>query len=473
MADKILVDTERLNDWASQMSSVSGAISNARAMLSRVDTGEEWWSKVHIDRSMRLRDADSTLAFGNARTSVSAMMRTLNEYSDRLADLSKAVRSAADGFEDAENTIGSHIEGCGEGTDASEGAFSGAVGKAFGFKGDPTTWTPEMQKKYNEFMEKSESYVDKDGNTVYVSDEMMIVVAASGALSQVVEVSDKGLGGSATVRNYAEDGSYSEAKISNGVTKAGYKGDIKDWKKDKIFEEKEGYDEKGGSRIGKRESTLFEVGVDASEKIAAYSDSRSHEGKYTSGEASVDVGYAEANAGLHAGLYSTKINPDGTTSRVLEPGVDASIGASVGLAQAEASGRFGNDYVGVSGKVEAAIMEGDASARAQLGIVDGEVAARVSASAEFNVAEVGVEGGVDVLGVKGKVGAEASVGIGAHADIGYSDGTLVVDIGASIGVGGSVYFELDVKDAVNNVVDGAQDFCESVGDWFGDLGGWW
>lgn len=118
-------------------------------------------------------------------------------------------------------------------------------------------------------------------------------------------------------------------------------------------------------------------------------------------------------------------------------------------------------------------MEGDASARAQLGIVDGEVAARVSASAEFNVAEVGVEGGVDVLGVKGKVGAEASVGIGAHADIGYSDGTLVVDIGASIGVGGSVYFELDVKDAVNNVVDGAQDFCESVGDWFGDLGGWW
>ena len=43
------------------------------------------------------------------------------------------------------------------------------------------------------------------------------------------------------------------------------------------------------------------------------------------------------------------------------------------------------------------------------------------------------------------------MGIGAHADVGIKDGKLKVDIGASLGIGASIGFELDVGGTVKAV----------------------
>ena len=59
--------------------------------------------------------------------------------------------------------------------------------------------------------------------------------------------------------------------------------------------------------------------------------------------------------------------------------------------------------------------------------------------------------GLNVLGVSGSV----SVGIGAHADVGYKDGMFKFDIGASVGLGVYVGAEVDIGGMVDTVCDTA------------------
>ncbi len=51
------------------------------------------------------------------------------------------------------------------------------------------------------------------------------------------------------------------------------------------------------------------------------------------------------------------------------------------------------------------------------------------------------------MGVSGSV----KVGIGAHADVGFVDGHLKVDIGAAVGLGVSVEFDVDVGGLIDGV----------------------
>ena len=57
-----------------------------------------------------------------------------------------------------------------------------------------------------------------------------------------------------------------------------------------------------------------------------------------------------------------------------------------------------------------------------------------------------------------------SVGVGAHADIGYHDGKLTFDIGASLGVGASVTAEVDVSGLVENIGDAVDSLADAAGD---------
>lgn len=492
MSDKIKVNTGDLNRWATEMTDISRAISSARSMLEAVDTGEEWWSKPGVNRSFRLRDTDQSVSLGSARSAVATMIRTLNRYEQRTEKLGRAIRQASSNFEGAEDEIDRHIAQLLEGSaeslakptiqsglpkdfDFENGPYDNAIIDALGYPRDPSSWTQKMREKYKKFLEDSVSYVTPEGYRVYATDDTVVIVGAGGALYQVAEYSGHALRGEWKTRTYNPDGSYSESVEKGGLGDSNWKTkrDLVDpdsgRPKTKAEEEFDRAFEEAEGKIGKREGTVLEAGYGKSGKVAASHAEGNYEGAYGKGSYSVDQGYAEGDYGLYAGLYVTRTKADGTTVRVLEPGVDAHIGGSFGLAQAEASGRLGNEYAGVGGKVEVAAFEGSAEVGGQAGFVDGELALRASASAEFNVLKAGAEASVDFLGVEGTAGAEFTVGVGAHADVGYSDGTLVVDIGASLGVGGSLYFEVDVGGAIDNTVNCVQNVCESVGDWFDSL----
>ena len=79
--------------------------------------------------------------------------------------------------------------------------------------------------------------------------------------------------------------------------------------------------------------------------------------------------------------------------------------------------------------------------------------------------EVSGAAGVKVLGTD--VGLKGSVGVGAgiHANAGFQDGKLSVDVGAYVGVGGSVSLEIDVSGTVEAVCDGAKAAWDTVTDW--------
>lgn len=51
------------------------------------------------------------------------------------------------------------------------------------------------------------------------------------------------------------------------------------------------------------------------------------------------------------------------------------------------------------------------------------------------------------IGVSGAV----KVGIGAHAEVGYTDGKFKVDVGAALGVGVDIGFEVDISGTVDAV----------------------
>lgn len=134
-------------------------------------------------------------------------------------------------------------------------------------------------------------------------------------------------------------------------------------------------------------------------------------GLYANGE--VQVGHAEATAGISAGLYDSEGN--------FKPSLGA--GASAEAILAQATGSVGGTVMGTD------------------------------------------------IGVTGSVG----VGAGAHANIGLQDGVLSVDIGAYVGVGASVGITIDFNDTYDTIVsawdtasDWACDAWDTATDWASD-----
>ena len=108
------------------------------------------------------------------------------------------------------------------------------------------------------------------------------------------------------------------------------------------------------------------------------------------------------------------------------------------------------------------VKAGDAGAKADIGVQlygeDGKLKPQFGASAKAEATAAELEGslGVNVLGGEVGVSGSVSVGVGAHADVGYKDGVFKFDIGASIGLGGSVGSEVDIVGMVDTVCDAAE-----------------
>lgn len=260
---------------------------------------------------------------------------------------------------------------------------------------------------------------------------------------------------------------------------------INDWiedrlkKKGALSKEKETtYYDADGNVIDKKDAPTFygrEITLAELKKQAQLSASL-YKGKFDLGdwgEVNVTVGEAEAHASVSAGLYV--IGKDG--EKRFSPGVDAEIGASVTALKVDWENQLlGDENFGLN--ADAGITIGQASAKAdataQIFGEDGKLNLQLGASAKAEAIAAEVEGsiGLNVLG--GEVGVSGSLnfGVGAHADVGFRDGVFKVDIGASLGVGASISFDVDVGGMVDTVVDTAEAAWNGIKDGWNTFTSW-
>ncbi len=211
----------------------------------------------------------------------------------------------------------------------------------------------------------------------------------------------------------------------------------------------------------KKNATIFGYGDEAKAEVHWLHGELEGKSEFAQGKLEGSVGSAEAHAGFEAGLYVYEKDKNGNMVRKLRPGVSAEAGASVSALSGSAEGRVGlgedNNMLGVYGKGEAEALSAEAKAKASLTTTE----AYVGASAEANLVKAEGSAGVSVLGTDIGVNAGVKVGVGAHAEIGVTDGKLKVDVGAAIGVGVDIGFEVDFSGTVK-AIGGA---AKSVWDW--------
>ena len=472
MADRIKMDTDQLEAWAEQLGQVSGALSQAEAALRRVSTGEDWWRKVNMNRSIYLKDAGRNVSISGGRDAVRELISAIDLYQDRTKQLKNVLNKNAGVFADAESEVLGLAQGSTQGNDSdvynAAKKFSDAFAKVLKFHGSYDSWSKQMKEQYDALLKKFTEYtVNDDGDYVFTGEDIALIIGANGFLKQVYEHSSNFLHREETTRNYKEDGGYSEKKEEWGFE--ALKGKHKFKEGEKNLWEKNNKDGKRflGDKDGaetKRVGTIFAAGYEQSGKVAKWHDEGSRSYGIASGNYSSDALYAEYNYGITGGLYVSKVGKDGKEYFVFEPGVHAEVGGSAGVWQGSADGRLGNDVFAVTGECGASFVEAEGKAELNLGIVDGKFAASAKASAEVNLVKAEGSVGVDIMGVEGKIGGSVSVGVGAHADIGYHDGKFRFDLGASVGVGGSITGEIDVSGLVENIGDAVDTLADAASD---------
>ena len=196
------------------------------------------------------------------------------------------------------------------------------------------------------------------------------------------------------------------------------------------------------------DAKFFSVGAGTS--FSLYGDKTEVTGKYGGTEASIDFGKMEAEAGAYIGSL----------------GLGAAAGASITAFSAEEKAYLGTESLNVYEElgVSAGRLEAKAAVNAGLTDKDGKFnpSLYAGASAEAIAGELRGKVGVNALGAD--VGIEGSVnyGVGAHANVGMHDGKISVDIGVSLGVGGSVKLDVDVSGTIEAVHNKAQEVWSGV-----------
>lgn len=213
-----------------------------------------------------------------------------------------------------------------------------------------------------------------------------------------------------------------------------------------------------------KETTIAEVKAEHKIEGSVIHEKIEGKSKYASGSMEAKIITGEASASASAGLYTYVKDKDGKTKRIFSPGVSAEVGASVAAFEICGESRIGlgedNNMLGIYGDFDA--KAASAEAKAKVALNRNEIYA--CASAEADLAKISGTAGVSVLGTDIGVTASAKIGVGAHANIGYTDGKLKVDIGAAVGVGFDLGFEVNVKGTVDMIVDNASAIYNTAAD---------
>lgn len=183
------------------------------------------------------------------------------------------------------------------------------------------------------------------------------------------------------------------------------------------------------------------------------------------GSLGVSASVYEAYASAEGGLFTE----DDDGNLVFNPNIDAKVGASYTLLTANGDIAVGDEMLGAyaNGNITVGKVSGEANLHASLRDENGNINpnAQVHASAEAVLVEAEAQAGVTVLGTDVNVSGSAYVGVGAHADISIGDGKIKCDIGAALGIGVSVGFEIDYGGTVDAIKKGAKSVLDKIWPW--------
>jgi len=190
--------------------------------------------------------------------------------------------------------------------------------------------------------------------------------------------------------------------------------------------------------------------VNGETSISALQASWADETDDMKGNVSAKVGNAYADAQVSAGLF---LYEDGKVWA--SPSVSAELGAGISAVDLSAYGSLGNDNIGLYGSADVDVLEAEAKAGAGAAMFDGEgnfnPQAYFNVSAQANLVDVTGAAGLMILGADVGIKAGVNVGVGAHAEGGYEDGHLKMDVGAALGVGVHFGFDIDLDGLVKGV----------------------
>lgn len=253
-----------------------------------------------------------------------------------------------------------------------------------------------------------------------------------------------------------------ESIFGGGEFSSNYKNDF--WKK-KQNELKKWYEKNKDVKKSEKIATILEYKKEWSAEKTYYRLKGEGKSKYAQGSYDVKVASAETHAEGHIGMYVYEKDANGNTVKKLAPSLGFDVGASATLATASGGGKIGlgkdNNMLGVLADGEVTVGSVDVGLKGNVSLFSDSPEAYVSANAEAVAAEAKGSVGVSLLGTEAKLTGGVKVGIGAHADVGYVDGKLKVDIGASIGLGADVGFEIDI----GGTVDAVKSKIKSLWNW--------
>lgn len=202
------------------------------------------------------------------------------------------------------------------------------------------------------------------------------------------------------------------------------------------------------------------AGVGTSGSISAWGASGETDWGWGGASGSVDVAKLKGEASAYLGVL----------------GVGGAVGASVTAFTAEEKAYLGTDDLQVYEKVSVSAGKVGAKGQIEVGLIDKEGNFNPSlyggVSAEAIAGELSGTVGVKAFGTDIGVKGSVNYGIGAHANVGFHDGKLSLDVGATLGVGASVKLDIDVSgtveavgDFVENVSSGVKDFVSWINPW--------
>ena len=179
------------------------------------------------------------------------------------------------------------------------------------------------------------------------------------------------------------------------------------------------------------------------------------DGPYGSLTGNVSALTGEAHATAWGGLFDAEGN--------FAPGIGAELGVSGSLFEAGFDGTLG---LYAEGGVE--VGHAEATLGISAGLYDGDGNFNPSlgggASAEVVVAQASGSAGATVMGTDVGVSGSIGFGAGAHANVGLQDGVFSLDLGAYVGVGGSVGITIDFNDTYDTIVDAWDATCDWASD---------
>ena len=472
MADRIIVSTEAMEELIAQIKKLSSGLDAVKSDIRAIRMDKSSGSDVKIELpSGVMGSINRALRSGGAESCLGELAKATQDIGAYTTRLSGYVNAAKELFEENEKNI---IRSC-DSLNSQESLFNG-ICRVLGFGTDTSKWTSEMHEKYQKLIKDAEVTVD-NGLVLIATKGTTLLFGENGLIGSYEEESSF-TKLKKTLKLFGEN-NWKEEKSEVGFESIGGKykktvldpNDIDGLHKEGAYEiTKDGLKEaekpQKGTQVG-----ILRVGGTKSKSVNALGAYGAYEGDKLSAQGSATLAEGEAHASGYAGFGAYLPNEKGELQ--LYYGATGEVGASFSVAQVDGSVEYEIcDFVSIGGEGEISAGKVEGKAGISAGIVGGEFAAYGEASAEALAVEAKGSANLDVGGVKGTIGGSANIGIGAHAKGGYHDGKLVFDVGVSVGPGVSVYGELDVSGALDNIADGVGKAVNALSA-LGSECGWW